>query len=103
MWVYIGYSSHLDSMNMFAHLWPTHFLRYLWESQLQKIKEWIKFGKKIFDDMHKPRLSLNLNKITQKEKKKRKNALQSLPCLLHSIFWLFPCISGKLLNKNTTF
>ena len=71
MWAYIGCSSHSHSINMFAHLCPTHFLRCLWEFQLQKIKEEIKFGKEIFDNMHKPRLSLNLNKIIQKEKTKK--------------------------------
>ena len=74
MWAYIGCSSHSHSINMFAHLCPTHFLRCLWEFQLQKIKEEIKFGKEIFDNMHKPRLSLNLNKIIQKEKKLKKES-----------------------------
>ena len=55
--------------------------------------------------MHKPRLPLNLNKIIQKEKK-RKKALQSLPLLsltFHFSDTFFLCISGKLLNENTTF
>ena len=55
--------------------------------------------------MHKPRLSLNLNKIIQKEKKKRKE--ESLTKFALSLTFHFSdtffCISGNLLNENTIF
>ena len=54
--------------------------------------------------MHKPRLSFNLNKIIQKEKKKKKESFTKFALSLTFHFSdTFSCISGKLLNENTTF
>ena len=50
--------------------------------------------------MHKPRLSLNLNKIIQKEKKKKESFTKFA---LSLTFHFSDTISGKLLNENTTF
>ena len=55
MWAYMGCSSHSHSINMFAPPSPTHF---------KKLKRKLSLEKNLYDNMHKPRLFLNLNKIT---------------------------------------
>ena len=55
--------------------------------------------------MRKPRLSLNLNKIIQKEKKIIQKSFTkfALLCLtFHFSDIIFSYISGKLLSENTT-
>ena len=64
--------------------------------------------KDFFDNMHKPRLSLNLNNIIQKEKAKNKIMEKSftkfalLSLMFHFSDTFFPKFSGTLLRKNKT-
>ena len=64
--------------------------------------------KDFFDNMHKPRLSLNLNNIIQKQKTKNEIMEKSftnfalLSLTFHFSDTFFAKFSGKRLRKNTT-
>ena len=93
---------------MFAPPCPTHLSGASGNSSFKNLKSKSSLGKGFFDNMHKPRLSLNLNNIIQKEKAKNKIMEKSftkfalLSLMFHFSDTFFPKFSGTLLRKNKT-
>ena len=105
MGAYVGCSSHLHSINMFALLCPTDLQGATGNSSFKTLKSKWNLDKNLFDNVRKPRLSLNLNNINKKKKltkKLCKKALQSLPCCpWHTIFLtFFPYIFGNTFQQK---
>ena len=96
MGAYVGCSSHLHSINMFALPCPTDLQDATGNSSFKTLKSKWNLEKNLFDNIHKPRLSLNLNNINKKKKTKKimqksfaKFVLLSLTYHFSDIFFLY--------------